>query len=553
MAGAGVELRRSGRRLTGLCPFHEDRDPSLVVYPHSRSYFCFACDFGGDVIDFVGRIRGTGFRETAELLAGSGGAATVPAPAARPPVRRPDPVLDEEATAVVEAAASLYAAQYARSREARSYLRGRGVDGKTAMRLRIGFAGGGLARHLRSQRLDIDAARRIGLLATDRDTLAGRIVIPDLDASGRATWLTARSLEGRGPRYLNLRLPSPVLGLEQVRRAGASALVLTEGPFDWLAAVGWQLHAAALLGTHVSREALGALRSFGARLPRARRRRPRSPRLRPHPLRARSAGGRRDAPPGGARPRRTRMPARWTRGVPGVAPASTRTRAGIMDGIDRERPAGPGRLSRAARTRLKQPLPPELVSERTTEHGEVLRYIEGWRAIEQANAVFGHDRWGAELVGEVTCRELPGVGGPGETPAGVYTATVRVTADGCRPHSDVGTAVASDATAEAHTVACKAAVTDALKRALRHFGERFGNGLSATVDGSSLPAAVTPDELRRRVLEIAARAGADETRTRAWIEQRYGRPLESLTAQPLLAAVDALSRGLHRRNGAQAA
>ncbi len=224
-----------------------------------------------------------------------------------------------------------------------------------------------------------------------------------------------------------------------------------------------------------------------------------------------------------------------------------------MDENTRRRPARPRRLSRGAKRRLRQPLDAELVSERTTEHGEVLRYIEGWRAIEQANAVFGHDRWGAELVGEVACRELPATGG-GDVPAALYTATVRVTVDGCRPHSDVGTAVASEPTAEGHAVAAKAAVTDALKRALRHFGERFGNGLSAALDGSVLaPSAVEADELRRRVLEIAAGAGADEERTRAWVEQRYGRPLAELDAGSLLACVDALSRGLHRRNGARAA
>ena len=224
-----------------------------------------------------------------------------------------------------------------------------------------------------------------------------------------------------------------------------------------------------------------------------------------------------------------------------------------MDENTRRRPPRPGRLSRAALGRLRQPLPRGLVSERTTEHGEVLRYIEGWRAIEQANVVFGHDRWGAELVGEVACREVPATGG-GEMTAALYTATVRVTARGCRPHSDIGTAVASEPTAEAHAVAAKAAVTDALKRALRHFGERFGNDLSAALDGSVLaPSAVEADELRRRVLAIAASAGSDEARTRAWVEQRYGRPLAELDAGSLLACVDALSRGLHRRNGARAA
>ena len=131
----------------------------------------------------------------------------------------------------------------------------------------------------------------------------------------------------------------------------------------------------------------------------------------------------------------------------------------------------PSRLSRTALRQLRQPLDAALVSERTTDDGEVLRYLEGWRVIEQANAIFGYDRWGAELVGEVAYRPLSGGNGRGRTvPGGLYTATVRVTVDGCLPHSDLGTGVVSEHTAEGHATACKSAVTDGLKRALRHFG-----------------------------------------------------------------------------------
>ena len=212
------------------------------------------------------------------------------------------------------------------------------------------------------------------------------------------------------------------------------------------------------------------------------------------------------------------------------------------------RPPRPRRLSRIALQRLRQPLDPELVSERTTEDGEVLRYLEGWRVIEQANAIFGHDRWGAELVGEVAYRLLPANGRGRGAPAGVYTATVRVTVDGCLPHSDVGAAAVTEHTAESHATACKAAVTDGIKRALRHFGARFGLTL-AQIDETP----GDPEELRRQVLEIAASAGSDETRTREWVAQRYGRPLDELEGRPLVNAVSALSRGLDRRNGTQAA
>ncbi len=263
VSGAGVELRRSGRRLVGLCPFHEDRRPSLLVYEDTQSYFCFGCNAGGDVIDFVGRMRGISFRETAALL--EAGAWAPPAPGSVPgsPPRRQVRAVHADEAEVIEAACSLYSAQYGRSREARAYVRSRGVDDATASGLRLGFASGGLARHLERRGLGLRTARALGLLASERDTLSGRVVVPDLDRRGRATWLTARSLGEREPRYLNLRLPSPLLGLEQVRRAGARAAVVTEGPFDWLTLCSWRLPGVALLGTHVSREALASLRSLG--------------------------------------------------------------------------------------------------------------------------------------------------------------------------------------------------------------------------------------------------------------------------------------------------
>ena len=147
-----------------------------MVYEETSSYFCFGCGAGGDVFDFVGRLHGTSFRETAALLAGSAGRGRSSG-AAPPPLRRPIRAVAADEAAVIEAEASLYAGQYGRSREARSYLRGRGIDDGVASGLRVGFAGGGLARHLERSRLGLETARGLGLLTGDRDTLSGRIVI----------------------------------------------------------------------------------------------------------------------------------------------------------------------------------------------------------------------------------------------------------------------------------------------------------------------------------------------------------------------------------------
>ena len=96
--------------------------------------------------------------------------------------------------------------------------------------------------------LDLDIARSLGLLAGDRECFVGRIIIPDCHG-GRATWLTGRRLDEREPRYLNLQQEKPLLGLDRVQ---GPAVVVTEGPFDWLTAVEWNLPAVALLGTRVS-------------------------------------------------------------------------------------------------------------------------------------------------------------------------------------------------------------------------------------------------------------------------------------------------------------
>lgn len=214
----------------------------------------------------------------------------------------------------------------------------------------------------------------------------------------------------------------------------------------------------------------------------------------------------------------------------------------------------PRRLSTAAKRKLRQPLAAEHISEREGDDGTV-RYLEGWRAIQLANAIFGEDRWGAEVVGEVAYRPLPQTGRRNASPVlGIYTATVRVTVDGCPPHSDVGAAAVADQTPEEHATASKAAVTDGLKRALRHFGASFGNELSAGFEGSEPPeGGDETEELQRQVIAIGVQGGSDEEHTREWVAAKYGCPLDLLDQTRLRDAVAHLSRGFDRRNGSQQA
>lgn len=256
-AAAGLELRPTGGRLAGVCPFHGDTRPSLVVYPANRSYYCFGCGAGGDVIDFVSRLHRVDFRQAVTLLAGAHMPA-IPAGVSRPSavaVPEVDPV---KAGPLVEAGVAFYEDAIWSRPEALDYLASRGIHERTVRRFRLGFGVPGLAAHFRDRDLDIETAHQLGLLDEDRECFTGRLIIPDI-VEGRATWLTGRRLSDREPRYLNLRLPKPLLGLASAK---GEAVVVTEGPFDWLTAVEWGFWSVALLGTRVPGRAAQLLERF---------------------------------------------------------------------------------------------------------------------------------------------------------------------------------------------------------------------------------------------------------------------------------------------------
>ncbi|MCK6563607.1 MAG: CHC2 zinc finger domain-containing protein [Dehalococcoidia bacterium] len=257
VAAAGLEMRPTGGRLVGVCPFHGDTRPSLVVYPAQRSYYCFGCGAGGDVIDFVSRLHRVDFREAVALLAGAHVPA-MPAGIPRPPAVAVPEVDPLKAGPLIEAAAAFYERAIWSRPKALDYLASRGIHERTVRHFRLGFGIPGLTAALRDRNLDTETAHQLGLLDEDRECFTGRIIIPDI-VEGRATWFTGRRLGDREPRYLNLRLPKPLLGLAS---AQAEAVVVTEGPFDWLTAVEWGFWAVALLGTRVPGRAAQLLERF---------------------------------------------------------------------------------------------------------------------------------------------------------------------------------------------------------------------------------------------------------------------------------------------------
>ena len=198
-------------------------------------------------------------------------------------------------------------------------------------------------------------------------------------------------------------------------------------------------------------------------------------------------------------------------------------------------------LPPAVTQKLGEPLDEGLVSHRKGRKGRSFAYLEGHTAIEQANRILGFGGWGYELVGDVTLREGESVDPKtGEAKQWrAYAATVRVTVPGSSPRTDVGFHAVTEETAEGHETAYKGCVTDALKRALRSYGEQFGNSLY----GDGAPGDVAP-ALRRTILSLGRKQGFDEGQVRDAVRSRAGRDLDEVPVSELTGLVEAMARKL---------
>jgi DNA recombination protein Rad52 len=138
-------------------------------------------------------------------------------------------------------------------------------------------------------------------------------------------------------------------------------------------------------------------------------------------------------------------------------------------------------------SQLEQPLDARRVKHRQGGGGMQLAYLKGHDAIDTANKIFGYGNWGYDLLGV----ELQNVlAENGEIIGGYYAARVKLTVAGCIPVTEEGVCPVQEgrnprAKIDAHDMARKGAITDALKRALRCYGDQFGNSLydNELVDG----------------------------------------------------------------------
>jgi DNA primase len=248
--GGRTQLRKSGPRYVGRCPFHEERTPSFSVNAVEKFYYCFGCGAKGDVITFVRETEQLDFAGAVEWLADRFNVQiefeeTTPQQDAR---RRRRERLFE----LLDAAAAFYERYLWDSQAgslARDYLAGRGLNEDVCREYRLGLALGGnrLARKALERGFTRDELAAAGLVnRRGNDYFAGRLLFPLADARGRVLGFQARKLREDDPlraKYVNspegelFRKGDLLYGLDRARAAIAKQerAVVVEGNTDVLA------------------------------------------------------------------------------------------------------------------------------------------------------------------------------------------------------------------------------------------------------------------------------------------------------------------------------
>lgn len=238
-----VSLRRSGRNMVGLCPFHNEKTPSFNVYPENGSFYCFGCGAGGDVITFIRRIENLDYMEAIRLLAQRAG---IPVPE-----NHVDDGMAKLRTRIYEInreAARFYHAMLLSEQggPGLSYLTGRGLSMKTIKHFGLGYSPSArfaLTDYLQKKGYASEEIIAANVAFKGRnggtvDRFYDRVMYPIIDLRGNVIAFGGRVLSDAKPKYLNtsdtlvFRKSDALFALNFAKNHGGEQLILAEGYMD---------------------------------------------------------------------------------------------------------------------------------------------------------------------------------------------------------------------------------------------------------------------------------------------------------------------------------
>ncbi len=245
-----ISLKRSGRTYTGLCPFHDDKNPSMQVNEEKGLYHCFSCGAGGDIFSFLVNYRNLSFREALEELAQKLGITIANDKSSKERSSNRSNLLKVNNLAISFFHKNLL--KNKNSASAREYLAGRGINSDIAKEFKLGFVSEGwdnLFKIFREKGVPFQYGAETGLLVRKDgkddyyDRFRHRIMFPIIDVNGDVIGFGGRVLnENDKPKYLNspesalYKKRSTFYGLfnsiEHIKKSGSAILV--EGYMDFL-------------------------------------------------------------------------------------------------------------------------------------------------------------------------------------------------------------------------------------------------------------------------------------------------------------------------------
>ena len=262
-----VSLKRRGRNMVGLCPFHGEKTPSFNVYTENGSFYCFGCGVGGDVITFIMKIENLDYVDAVKFLAQRAGMEI--------PENSYDDSMSKLRTRVFEAnreAARYYYSALCspKGKSGLDYFHSRALSDRTIRHFGLGFADDdwtSLCNHLRSKGFK-DSELVAANLAVKRkngngiyDRFTNRVMFPIIDLRGNVIAFGGRIMTDEKPKYLNtsdtpvFKKSANLFSLNNAKNSGSRTLILCEGYMDVISVnqAGFT-NAVATLGTTLTSE-----------------------------------------------------------------------------------------------------------------------------------------------------------------------------------------------------------------------------------------------------------------------------------------------------------
>lgn len=267
--GSYVTLKRAGSNCNGRCPFHSEKTPSFTVFPATRSFYCFGCGAGGDVITFTMRIENLDYIEAVKLLAARAG---ISIPEDRNDIKENNGVSRKRVQEM-----NLCAARFFRDclkdqkygAEGLRYLtEKRELSMATINHFGLGFAPDNfwaLSNHMTSLGFTEDELVAAFLCGKSKksgklfDMYRNRVIFPIIDTTGNVIGFGGRVMDNSEPKYLNtndtpaFKKRQNLFALNFAKKHAEERLILCEGYMDVIAlhAAGFE-NAVATLGTAIT-------------------------------------------------------------------------------------------------------------------------------------------------------------------------------------------------------------------------------------------------------------------------------------------------------------